>query len=304
MIISMTGFSSRIKTITQTPPTGGPLQELFLTLSLKTLNSRFFEATCKLPYSLNFLETELIKYFKKRMTRGTVHFSLYISAPATITGTIEPSFATIKGYIDSCAAIKKTFNIEGDISLPTLLRLPNIFETRENPIDQSLVEKIMAEIADLTDECVRTKIEEGKSLEKDLLERVAQAQGFMQELEPHTKKVIAQKKEHLFTTLQTLLKETHQETISDAQTMHIFNQLERMDIHEEIVRFNDHLQRIKAIIASPEQESGKRLDFTLQELFREINTVASKCQDSFISNLAINIKVELEKAREQVQNIV
>ena len=304
MIISMTGFSSRIITITQTPPTGGPSQELYLTLSLKTLNSRFFETTCKLPYSLAFLETELIKYFKKRMVRGTVNFSLYLSSPAALTGTIEPALTTIKGYIDSCSTIKKTFKLEGELSLPNLLSLPNIFETREAPVDRELIEKIMAAIADLTDECVCTKLEEGKSLEKDLLERVAQAQAFMHELEPHTKTVIAQKKEHLFATLQTLLQETHQEGISDAQTMYIYNQLERMDIHEEIVRFNNHLKSIKAIIASPEQESGKRLDFTLQELFREINTVASKCQDSFISNLAINIKVELEKAREQVQNIV
>ena len=304
MIISMTGFSSRIITITQTPPMGGPSQELYLTLSLKTLNSRFFETTCKLPYSLAFLETELIKYFKKRMVRGTVNFSLYLSSPAALTGTIEPALATIKGYIDSCSTIKKTFKLEGELSLPDLLALPNIFETREAPVDKELIEKIMAAIADLTDECVRTRLEEGKSLEKDLLERVAHAQAFMHELEPHTKTVIAQKKEHLFATLKTLLQETHQEAISDAQTMYIYNQLERMDIHEEIVRFNNHLKSIKAIIASPEQESGKRLDFTLQELFREINTVASKCQDSFISNLAINIKVELEKAREQVQNIV
>ncbi|MBA2306624.1 DUF1732 domain-containing protein [Candidatus Dependentiae bacterium] len=304
MIISMTGFSSRIVTLTQTPPLGGPPQELFLTVSLKSLNARFFEATCKLPYSLAFLEPELIKYFKKRMMRGTVHFSLYISSPATLSGTIEPSFSTIKGYLASCATIKETFNLPGDVSLPTLLSLPNIFETREAPVDESLIKKIMAVVTDLTDECVRTKLEEGKSLEKDLLERIEHSMKFMQELEPQTKNVIAQKREHLFSTLETLLKETNQETMSDAQTMYIYNQLERMDIHEEIVRFNDHLQKLKAIITSSEQESGKRMDFTLQELVREINTVASKCQDSLISNLVINIKVELEKAREQVQNIV
>lgn len=304
MIISMTGFSSSIITLPQVSSATGSPQDLHITLSLKTLNSRFFEVTCKLPYSLTFLETELIKYFKKRLLRGTVNFSMYVSSPTMISGTIEPSLSTIKGYINSCNTIKNSFNIPGELSLPALLALPNIFETREAPVDKELIKKIMAAIVDLTDACVQERKEEGKNLEYDLLERVEHAQTSMNELEPHSNTVIEQRKKHLFATLQTLLKETNQEAASDAQTIHIYNQLERMNIHEEIVRFNDHLRKIKAILASPEEESGKRLDFTLQELFREINTIASKCQDSFISNLAINIKVELEKAREQVQNIV
>ncbi|MBA3751876.1 DUF1732 domain-containing protein [Candidatus Dependentiae bacterium] len=304
MITSMTGFSSSIITITQNPSPESPKKEVYLAFSLKTLNSRFLEVNCKLPYSLAFLETELIKYFKKRLSRGTVQFSIYMSSQSALTGTIEPSLSTIAGYLAASKTIQETFNVEGALTLPVLLNLPNVFETREAPLEERFIERIMAEIDSLTDECIKTRIQEGKSLEKDLLERVENIQNYMSEVEPQTKKVIEQKKEHLFATLHALLKETNQETISDVQTSFIYNQLEKLDIHEEIVRTNNHLQRIHAIITSSEAESGKKLDFTLQELFREINTIASKCQDSLISNLSINIKVELEKAREQTQNVV
>ncbi len=304
MITSMTGFSSSIITMTQSPSLEGPKKEVYLAFSLKTLNSRFLEVNCKLPYSLAFLETELIKYFKKRLLRGTVQFSIYMSSQSALTGTIEPSLATIAGYLAASKTIQDTFNLEGTLTLPVLLNLPNVFETREAPLEEHFIERIMTELDSLTDECINTRIQEGKSLEKDLLERIENIQNFMKEVEPQTKKVIEQKKEHLFTTLHALLKETNQEVISDVQTSFIFNQLEKLDIHEEIVRTNNHLERIRTIIESTEVESGKKLDFTLQELFREINTIASKCQDSLIGNLAINIKVELEKAREQTQNVV
>ena len=104
-------------------------------------------------------------------------------------------------------------------------------------------------------------------------------------------------------TLKTVLDEVKQEA-TENQSNIIFNQLERIDIHEEIVRFKTHLGTLSLILEKPGSENGKKLDFTLQELFREINTITSKCADAEISSLAINIKVELEKAREQAQNIV
>ena len=127
---------------------------------------------------------------------------------------------------------------------------------------------------------------------------------YQEQLEPRANVVMELKNAQLFATLKTALAETNQETASDAQTTVIYNQLERMDIHEEIVRFKTHLDSLSAIIKADDIETGKKLDFTLQELFREINTIASKCNDSVISALSINTKVELEKSREQAQNIV
>lgn len=300
----MTGFSSTILSLPRKTEVGGVEQSLQLSMTLKTLNSRFFECTCKMPYSLAFLEPELIKYFKSKLYRGTVVFTIHLSDPAALTGSIEPSLGAVQGYTTAINQIKKAFNLEGALTINDLITLPNIFETKEAPLDQVTIDAIMAAVEQLTTILQEMRIAEGKALAQDLQSRIKAIKGYMEKLEPRALEVMEQKKAHLFSTLKSAMNETHQEQTTEAQTMFVYNQLERIDIHEEIVRFRTHLDSLAAIITSEEIETGKKLDFTLQELFREINTMASKCNDSIISALAINVKVELEKSREQAQNIV
>ena len=309
----MTGFSSMIvivprqRDVTLSTQTGTksvsdhPLQ---MTMTLKTLNSRFFECTCKLPYSLAFLETDLLKYFKSKLYRGNIVFSIHVSDPSAISGSIEPSITAVTGYLTAIEKIKTFFPVTGSLSINDLIHLPNVFETKESTLDQDTIDRIMAAIEELTLEVQQARIKEGKALTEDLAARIKAMQDYLNVLEPRAQVVMEQKKEVLFATLPTALKETEQDTATDAQTTLIYNQLERIDIHEEIVRFKTHLANLESLIYAKEQELGKKLDFTLQELFRETNTIASKCNDSIISSLAINIKVELEKSREQAQNIV
>lgn len=310
MIRSMTGFSSTILSLprkaAESPTSGNsaPEQPLQLAMTLKTLNSRYFECTCKLPYSLSFLETDLIKYFKSQLYRGNVVFMVHLSDPSALTGSIEPSYTAVQGYLTAVDHIKKTFPLSGTLTISDLITLPNIFETKETPLNQETIDRIMKAVEQMTTVLQQMRITEGKALAVDLESRVKVIKKYLEELEPRAHVVMEQKKEQLFATLKTALAETHQESASEAQTTLIYNQLERMDIHEEIVRFKTHLESLLKIIKSDEIETGKKLDFTLQELFREINTIASKCNDSIISALAINTKVELEKSREQAQNIV
>lgn len=307
MIRSMTGFSSTILSIprrTANTESSLPEQQLQLSMTLKTLNSRFFECTCKLPYSLSFLETDLIKYFKSKFYRGNIVFSIHLSDPSALTGSIEPSLSTVQGYLKAVDRIKQISSLSGSLTMGDLIALPNIFETKEAPLEQETLDQIMATIEHLTTLVQEMRITEGKALAVDLESRIKVIKTYLDQLEPRAREVIEQKKEQLFATLKNAMTETHQEHASEAQTSLIYSQLERIDIHEEIVRFKTHLDALLGIIRSDDIEVGKKIDFTLQELFREINTIASKCNDSVISALAINTKVELEKSREQTQNIV
>lgn len=119
-------------------------------------------------------------------------------------------------------------------------------------------------------------------------------------IEPRAAKVLEMRKATLLDSLKSIINEDNKEQ----QLMAISQQLDRMDIHEELQRFTTHLDNLEKVINDSDREKGKKLDFIMQELFREINTLAAKCADSEISSHAINIKVELEKAREQAQNIV
>jgi uncharacterized protein (TIGR00255 family) len=303
-IFSMTGFSSTVLVIPLKHKETGIERHIHLSITLKTLNSRFFEVTCKLPYSLSFLETELIRFFKPKLHRGSVQFIIHMSDPAALTGTIEPALATVKSYLGALKKTQEFFDIPGDLTINDLIHLPNIFETREEPLDPFITEKIWQTISALTDSCNHVRKKEGNSLAQDLQQRIEVIRKNMLELEPRAAQSLEEKRKQLLSSLQQLLTETQQELAAENQLALVFHQLEKMDIHEEITRFKTHLASLEAILSSDDIEKGKKIDFTLQELFREINTTTSKCNDAQVSGFAINIKVELEKAREQAQNIV
>lgn len=297
MIRSMTGFAN--KTLTLTGPSG---DKTHISINVKSLNYRFFETTFKLPHSLSFLETRLIDLCKKKLQRGHVYLTIHISNPNLFRGSIEPTFNTIQNYIDAINTIKSRFDVSQEITLDHILRLPDIFSVEEAATDSSVESTIIAAITELIDTLVQTRTAEGRNLEKDLRTRITMMDTELAVIEDTAKELVAHQKEKIHRTAQ----ENGIDISGFAQSQQdsLYALLDKMDIHEEIVRFKSHLQHMTEQLDSTELEKGKRLDFTLQELGREINTITAKCADATISKHAINIKVEIEKAREQVQNIV
>ena len=304
MVISMTGFGSSIISLPIIDTGTGSTQTMQVSLTLKTLNSRFFEVNCRLPTSLSFLETELIRYFKNELNRGTVQFTIYMSSPSLLTGVVEPALSTIEGYLTALTTIQKKFSLKGTIEIGDFMHLPNIFETKDTPLEKETVDLLWTAIHSLTKKCQDSRIQEGASLSKDLNERIAAMTQLHAELAPRAKEFMEHKKKQLIENLRAVLVDVSSELTAESQISAIYNQLERIDIHEELVRFSTHLDSLSTVLASPDISKGKKIDFILQELFRETNTIASKCSDAHISSLAISIKVELEKARKQAQNLV
>jgi len=298
MLYSMTGFAS--KTITVHP---SKEQSVNLSLSLKSLNSRFFEATCKLPYALNNLETELIKLFKKELHRGHIYFVVHASAPNIVETEILPAMDVVRGYLNAIETIKEKTGISGEITIKNILSLPNIFKTAEQNIeDTQTIKTLFDATRELINDVINARKKEGEALEVDIIKRMNTAE----------KDIIAIEKEfHAFIEKQKVIVakeigvlENVTDEIAESRRQAVYALLNKIDINEEIVRFKNHLATFKNYLNNPDIEKGKRLDFTLQELMRETNTIAAKCSNSTISGHAVNIKVELEKAREQVQNVV
>ena len=297
MVYSMTGFAA--KTLVIFPDTENPVN---ISLSLKALNSRFFETTCKLPYALNNFETDFIKLFKTKIVRGHIYFTIHASSQHLLSSTVKPNLGVIKGYLEAVEQIKKEAHVQGNLTLNDILGLPNVFNVEEKDIDETSRTMIYAAVEQLIDEVLEARKKEGVSLKKDLEQRIAIIQSEIDAIERAYNAVMEQQKALVSEELEGL--ETLQEGVAEPRRQVLYSMLDKIDIHEEIVRFKSHLANFSAQLASPTIEKGKKIDFTLQELAREINTIAAKCSDSTISGLAINIKVELEKAREQVQNIV
>lgn len=310
MLLSMTGFSSLTISLPYNKDkeaTPSQNKQIQLTMTLKSLNSRFFEANCKLPYALNFLETDLIKLFKSKLHRGSIYFSMHMANPNALNYKIEPSLETVANYVRAIEHIKIAFPVAGTLSISDLISLPNIFENKEEPIDSNIANLIINAANELIETLDKARKQEGAILAQDLLQRISVIKKLMEELEPRAAQVIENRKNQLLQVISANsgANSGNTESCPESQNLIIYNQLDKIDIHEEIVRFKTHLDNLHTLIENINIiEKGKKIDFILQELFREINTITSKCSDALISKIAIDIKVELEKAREQAQNIV
>lgn len=297
MVLSMTGFATKAITLHLEKNV-----KVNLTISVKSLNSRFFESTFKQPYSLANLETELIKILKKRLIRGHIYCSMHLDNQSLLKGSVEPSMPIIEGYCKAIDTIKAQQNIEGSFTLSDLLKLPDIFVMGEKDLDAAIIQKIYAEFNLIIDALIETKKQEGAALAKDLMLRISIMEKELANIEVAFLVLIEDQKQKVNQGLQAV--EGDESKFAAARKDALFAILDKLDIHEEIVRFKSHVKSLTKQLESPELEKGKRLDFTLQELGREINTISAKCSDAVIGAHAINIKVEVEKAREQAQNIV
>lgn len=297
MVYSMTGFATR--TLLLTTKDGNKSN---VTINLKSLNSRFFEVNCRLPYALSHLETKLTKLFKQKLNRGNISCTIHMSNPNIFSGSIEPELGTVKGYLQAVEQIKKVTGLQQDIAIEQIIKLPNIFYVEEKELDSSSLETILQAINTLITAVLEERAKEGLELSEDIKKRLTIMHSEMLLIEKASALLLETHKEKVNLAVQAL--QADENALAEARKNALFSILDKIDIHEEITRFKSHLQNLLDQLASKENEKGKRLDFTLQELSREINTISAKCSDATIGSHAINIKVEIEKMREQVQNIV
>jgi uncharacterized protein (TIGR00255 family) len=296
MLQSMTGFASQQINVALDLQT-----HVSVTLTLKTLNSRFFETTCKFPTALSALETDLIALCKSHLRRGHLFFTISISPQTLLKTEVDAAMPVVASYMAAIKKIQAAHQISGNFTISDLLQLPHVFTVEDRAIDQQARAQIMQATEQLLATLTATRTKEGSSIIKDIGERCAVLTKHIAVISTQATKLLEQRKADTAAKIQQL---TGTDTISESQRVALYNDVSRIDVHEEVVRFKSHLSNLQAIVTSADVEKGKRLDFTLQEMVREVNTIASKSSDATIAALVIDCKVELEKIREQVQNVV
>lgn len=297
MIQSMTGYATKTITLTK-----GTDQKAHISMQLKALNSRYFEVNAKLPPALSYLETDLIKTLKKALTRGYITLIVYVDNPSIFKGAVVPALSTAKSYATAIKKIRKELDIDDHLTLEMLVRLPNIFSTEEQGMDKQSAQAVLDATHELIAHVIIEREKEGVQLKKDISKRLASMKKEIVAINKRFNIHMEEQKQKLADLMNDL--EGDASDLADARKSALYSVLDKIDIHEEIVRFESHLENLNNLLDTPVSENGKRIDFTLQELAREINTITAKCSDSQISSRAINVKVEIEKAREQAQNIV
>jgi uncharacterized protein (TIGR00255 family) len=305
MILSMTGFATSTVEI--------PLSNhgnMVLSMSMKSLNSRFFELTCKIPSLLANLEVPVQRNLQKQLHRGHVSLHIKMVNSELLNEPIKPALDTIQNYLVAIDTIQKKFNIQDSVTLAQILQLPNVLQSQEVQLSEDIEAAIMLAITQLAEQMIKTQQEEGAQLAKDIKEQLASMAIKIAQIQKLSVQSIKEKKESLhevmtqLATFEPTEQKTTEQSLLEAKKTTLMYEIEKIDINEETVRFNSHLTNVAQQFETADPIKGKKIDFIVQELNREINTVASKCSNIAISSLAIDIKSELEKAREQAQNII
>jgi len=294
----MTGFATATSTIKQY--NGEPLD---ISLTIKTLNARYVDVNCRLPHILSHLEPAIIKHLKKELLRGTIYVNIQVANPSALKTNLQVSLSLINNYLEALARAQKQFNIAGKTTVSDLIHLPHIFEFPETPIDEKTSKQILSAIGKLAKNVIAVRKQEGGTLQKDIETRIKHISKHYQALKKQAQHAFNTRKKTMLAQFKSLTKEAPSE-IRDQALQSLYVQLGKYEINEELVRFELHLDNLQKTLDAKAIEKGKKIDFITQELFREINTLAAKANDAKVSNLAISIKLELEKIREQGQNIV
>ena len=275
-------------------------ESLTFTLEIRTLNHRYRDIVLKVPQRLFLLEERIKRLISTYIQRGRVDCIVKMSGNTNELNTIAINWEAARAYKRLLELLKAGLSLKGEITIDMFLGVKDIFTTDEKENDIELLwpplEEALREVLEKINE-MRKK--EGENLKEDLEKRLKYVNELVEAIENQAPKVIEHYRQRLKQRIKEFIK---QEVDENRLLQEVVFLAERSDITEEIVRFKSHLKQF-ANLLNTDEPIGRKLDFLLQEMHREINTLGVKANDTFISQQVVEIKTELEKMRQQVQNI-
>ena len=273
-----------------------------IAVEIKTVNNRYLDIHLRLNQELTSLEMNIRKLVGARLSRGRVDLNINFERSATTTYEINRSL--VNGYVNVLRDIQREFNLPGDVDINTLARLPGALTTARDGLTDESVAGIETAVSAALDDLALMRESEGATLAAEMRARVARIEAEVPLIENAAAGLVDAYRQRLQKRIGELLARGGGQTEIDAGRLaqEVAYLADRSDISEELVRLRSHLEQFRVAIES-EGEVGKRLDFLLQELNREANTVLSKSTEVSIKDAGLAIKAEVEKLREQVQNV-
>ena len=273
-----------------------------VSVDLKTVNNRFLDVHLRLSGELSSLEAAIKRQIGTRLSRGRVDVS--INFEKTSATAYEINRPLIGGYVSALRDMQKEFSIGGELDINVLARLPGALQPARDGLNDEVVAGIEKALAEALDELEKMRAQEGETLRREMAERIERIEKLVPIIENAAAGLVDAYRARLQKRIGELLNRNGQLVEIDpgrlAQEVAYLS--DRSDVSEEMVRLHSHLAQFREALNSS-GETGKMLDFLLQELNREANTTLSKSTDLTIKEAALSIKAEVEKVREQVQNV-
>ncbi len=291
MVKSMTGYGRAVETVNGRE----------FTVELRSVNNRYLDCTVKLPRSLSFAEETVKQAVKATISRGKV--DVFISVHSDGASDVKVSLNTpmIEGYLSAMKQMVETYGVRDDISVSLLSRMNDVFTVEKPEVDEEqLLNDLMSVVNKALSSYDAMRAAEGKALENDLRSRGNTILTLVSQVEAGNGQTVIDYRTRLENKLKEVLANTSIDESRILTEAAIF--ADKVAVDEETVRLRSHLEQMNNMLTAG-GAIGRKLDFLLQEMNRESNTIGSKCSDVRLARIVVDIKAELEKIREQTQNI-
>ena len=291
MVLSMTGY--------------GRAEEVRngrdIAVELRSVNSRYFEYSCRMPRTCAFLEDPLKRLVAEQVHRGKVELSLSIQNVSAADAVVQINWGLAESYCRALSSLAERLDIRNDITVTALTRFPDVLTQSAAPADpDALWADVQAVAGQAVTAFLQMRAAEGEKLRADVEARLLTVEELVRQIEQGSAGRVQAYTQRLYARLQELLADRNIEESRVLTEAALF--ADKTAIDEETVRLHSHVAQYRQILTLDEP-IGRKLDFLTQELNREANTIGSKCQDAALTRLVVELKSEIEKIREQIQNI-
>ena len=293
MIKSMTGFG-RCRTV---------LHGREISVEIKSVNHRFFEFSCRTPKGYGFLDDKLKALVNSRVSRGKIDMFVTVGAAEDTPAEVKINHSLVSGYINAMKEISETYGIENDVTVTAISRFPDVYTVSKAPENE---EEITADVLEAANTAnygfISIREGGGEKMKADILGRAEVILATVDEIDERSPQTVKEYEERLLDRINRTLQDYNINIDEQRVLTEVAVFADKVAVAEETVRLRSHFAQLSKIMES-QTPIGREIDFIIQEMNREANTIGSKVQDAEIAHKVVKIKSEIEKMREQIQNI-
>lgn len=272
-----------------------------IVFEIKSVNHKFFEMNSRITRRYMFLEDKLKAYLQSRLSRGKLDVFLQIESMREASVEIQVNHSVAAGYYNALKELQESYSLPDGPSLSLLSRYPDVFTVYSPPEDEEEVWRtVLSVVGPTVDSMLQMREAEGRRLKDDIMAKAERVLELVSKVEEKAPETVAQYRRRLYERVQELLGDSRFDEQRILTEVAIF--ADKAAVDEEIVRLRSHFAQLEQLVNS-DKPVGRKIDFLVQEMNREANTIGSKSQNTDIAYLVVDIKSEIEKIREQVQNV-
>ena len=274
-----------------------------ISVEIKSVNHRFFEFSCRTPKGYGFLDDKLKALVNSRVSRGKIDMFVTVGAAEDTPAEVKINHSLVSGYINAMKEISETYGIENDVTVTAISRFPDVYTVSKAPENEEEITADVLEAANTAiDGFIAMREAEGEKMKADILGRAEVILATVDEIDERSPQTVKEYEERLLDRINRTLQDYNINIDEQRVLTEVAVFADKVAVAEETVRLRSHFAQLSKIMES-QTPIGREIDFIIQEMNREANTIGSKVQDAEIAHKVVKIKSEIEKMREQIQNI-